>query len=109
MPTEVWTALISGVVGLATGSVATAWANWGIEKRRLKVNADMSCWTPGVLGLHHSTILMTSRLSGLPPTGTKHWDLISQRDHANWSKGAQKEPRYSRANREVGRTWSLAK
>lgn len=51
MPTEVWTALISGVVGLATGSVATAWANWGIEKRRLKVKRRyelLDSWRTGI-------------------------------------------------------------
>jgi hypothetical protein len=51
MPTEVLTAIISGVVGVVTGSAVTAWAKWGIEKRRLKLErryALLDSWRNGI-------------------------------------------------------------
>jgi hypothetical protein len=51
MPTALWTAIISGVVGLVTGSAVTAWAQWGIEKRRLKLQRRyqlLDSWRTGI-------------------------------------------------------------
>jgi hypothetical protein len=51
MPTEVWTAIISGVAGVVTGSAVTAWAKWPIEKRRLKLQrryALLESWRTGI-------------------------------------------------------------
>jgi hypothetical protein len=54
MPTEVWTAIISGVAGVVTGSAVTAWAKWRIEKRRLKLQrryALLESWRGGIAGI----------------------------------------------------------
>jgi hypothetical protein len=53
MPT-VWTAIISGVFGIAAGSAVTAWAQWGIEKRRMKRQRQynlLDSWRTGVADL----------------------------------------------------------
>jgi hypothetical protein len=54
MPTAVWTAIISGLFGLATGSGATAWVQWGIEKRRLKLQRRydlLDSWRTGIASI----------------------------------------------------------
>ena len=54
MPTEIWTAIISGVAGLAAGSAVTAWANWGIEKRRMARQRTydlLDSWRTGIASI----------------------------------------------------------
>jgi hypothetical protein len=41
MTDTVWAAIVGGIAGVVTGSISAVvapWANWGIEKRRQKLN-----------------------------------------------------------------------
>jgi hypothetical protein len=54
MPAAVWTAIIGIVGGFASGSVVAAWANWGVEKRRLKLQRRydlLDTWREGIASI----------------------------------------------------------
>jgi hypothetical protein len=63
MPTAVWTAIISGVVALATGS---GWIKWSIEKPRtsyISIGSDR----PPVRGMLAGEVDRIERQWGLRP------------------------------------------
>ena len=57
MAPEVWSALIGGVAGLSSGTVAALgapWAKWSIEKRRLKREHQyrlLESWRAGIAAI----------------------------------------------------------
>lgn len=58
MPAAVWTAIIGVVGGFASGSAVAAWANWGIEKRRLnrqRQYALLDSWRSGIASLGNAS------------------------------------------------------
>jgi hypothetical protein len=76
MPAGVWTAIIGGAAGLASGAVASLiapWVNWGIEKRRLKRKRRydlLDSWRAGIAswdGRDHTEAVGTSRYETLRP------------------------------------------
>jgi hypothetical protein len=73
MPTAVWTAIIGAIGGFASASAVTAWANWGIEKRRLKRQrqyALVDSWRAGIAPTQsddHTEIIRTTWYETLRP------------------------------------------
>jgi hypothetical protein len=73
MPAAVWTAIIGAVGGFASGSVVAAWANWGIEKRRLnrqRQYALLDSWRSGIASqgnAGHTSALQTPWYETLRP------------------------------------------
>jgi hypothetical protein len=62
MASEVWTAVIGGVAGLATGAISSLvapWAKWSIEKRRIdrqRRYALLDSWREGIAGLEKGSV-----------------------------------------------------
>lgn len=77
MTSEIWAAVIGGVAGLASGVVASLlapWANWSIEKRRLKRQRRyglLDRWRQGIASAEdaddHTTFLTTEWYETLRP------------------------------------------
>jgi hypothetical protein len=71
MPTAAWTAIIGAVGGFASGSVVAAWANWGVEKRRLKLQRRydlLDTWRKGIASIGAEF--------GLNPVGSPWYETL---------------------------------
>jgi hypothetical protein len=76
MAAEVWTAIIGGAAGMASGAVASLiapWVKWGIEKRRLKRQRRydlLDSWRAGIASMvstDHDDFIRTDWYETLRP------------------------------------------